>query len=85
MGRFDAGRIFIMLNRGHYWQCGFIIAKGALGQIRASGLAFFHDSVAKLAVLDSTARLTPPYAVRLLARFPFLRRIPARMIGLGVT
>lgn len=192
MGRFDAGRIFIMLNRGDYWQCGFVIAKGSLGGIRARGLALFRDSVAKLApfaadrlhelrdwesiklltvqvdrlrqwyrpgllcigdaahamspvggvginlaiqdavasanlltrplrkgrvteadlakvqdrrawpteltqrvqllvqeriikqVLDSKDGLTPPPAVRLLARFPFLRRIPARVIGLGV-
>jgi len=192
MGRFDTGRIFIMLNRGDYWQCGFVIAKGSLGQIRAQGLPLFRGSVAKLApfaadrilelhdweliklltvqvdrlrqwykpgllcigdaahamspvggvginlaiqdavatgnllwkplrnghvteadlakvqarrawptemtqrvqltvqnrvirrVLDSTVPLTPPYALRLLARFPFLRRIPARMIGLGV-
>ena len=192
MGRFDTGRIFIMLNRGDYWQCGFVIAKGSLGEIRARGLPLFRESVAKLApfaadrvyelqdwepirlltvqvdrlrqwhksgllcigdaahamspvggvginlaiqdavatanllaqplrngrvtevdlakvqarrawptemtqrvqlivqnrvirhVLDSKVRLTPPYALRLLARFPFLRRIPARMIGLGV-
>jgi 2-polyprenyl-6-methoxyphenol hydroxylase-like FAD-dependent oxidoreductase len=192
MGRFDTGRIFIMLNRGDYWQCGFVIAKGSLGEIRARGLPLFRDSVAKLApfaagrvhelqdwepiklltvqvdrlrqwykpgllcigdaahamspvggvginlaiqdavatanllaqplrdgrateanlamvqarrlwptqltqwaqlivqnrvisrVLDSKGPLAPPWAVRLLARFPFLRRIPARMIGLGV-
>ncbi len=35
-------------------------------------------------VLDSKGPLSPPWAVRLLTRFPFLRRIPARMIGLGV-
>ncbi len=192
MGQFDAGRIFIMLNRGDYWQCGFVIAKGSLGEIRATGLALFRESVAKLVpfaadrvhelhdwepiklltvqvdrlrqwyrpgllcigdaahamspvggvginlaiqdavatanllwqplrggrvtetdlakvqarrawptevtqraqlivqnrvirhVLNRKVRLTPPYALRLLARFPFLRRIPARMIGLGV-
>src|SRR5437773_1053480 len=28
MGRFDTGRIFIALNRGDYWQCGYVIAKG---------------------------------------------------------
>jgi 2-polyprenyl-6-methoxyphenol hydroxylase-like FAD-dependent oxidoreductase len=192
MGRFDTGRIFIMLNRGDYWQCGFVIAKGSLGEIRAQGLPLFRESVAKLApfaadrvqelqdwepiklltvqvdrlrqwykpgllcigdaahamspvggvginlaiqdavatanllaqplrdgqvteavlakvqarrawptqmtqrvqltiqnrvirrVLDSTVPLTPPYALRLLARFPFLRCIPARLIGLGV-
>lgn len=35
-------------------------------------------------VLGSTDKLAPPLAVRLLARFPFLRRIPARLIGIGV-
>ncbi|MDH5254244.1 MAG: FAD-dependent oxidoreductase, partial [Nitrospira sp.] len=192
MGRFDTGRIFIMLNRGDYWQCGFVIAKGTLTEVRASGLSLFRESVAKLApfaadrvhelqdwepiklltvqvdrlrqwykpgllcigdaahamspvggvginlaiqdavaaanllaqllrdghvteadlakvqarrawptemtqrvqltvqtrvikrVLGSTVPLTPPYALQLLARFPVLRRIPARMIGLGV-
>ncbi|MGE0467796.1 MAG: FAD-dependent oxidoreductase [Nitrospira sp.] len=192
MGRFDVGRLFIMLNRGDYWQCGFVIAKGSLNEIRAQGLPLFRESVAKLApfaadrvhelqdwepiklltvqvdrlrqwykpgllcigdaahamspvggvginlaiqdavatanllwkplrdgrvteadlakvqarrawptqitqrvqliiqngvisrVLGSKTPLAPPYALRLLARFPFLRRIPARMIGLGV-
>ena len=35
-------------------------------------------------VLGSTDRLTPPLAGRLLARFPLLRRLPARLIGIGV-
>jgi 2-polyprenyl-6-methoxyphenol hydroxylase-like FAD-dependent oxidoreductase len=35
-------------------------------------------------VLDETAPLKPPLAARLLARFPTLRRIPARLIGLGI-
>ena len=191
IGRFDAGRIFIMLNRGDYWQCGFVIAKGSLEQIRANGLPAFRDAVAQLApfmadrvdelhdwepiklltvqvdrlrqwyrsgllcigdaahamspvggvginlaiqdavatanlltaslragklttrdlllvqqrrewptrmtqrmqlavqnrvirpVLTQSGKLSPPFAVRLIARFPFLRRIPARMIGLG--
>jgi 2-polyprenyl-6-methoxyphenol hydroxylase-like FAD-dependent oxidoreductase len=192
MGRFDAGRIFIMLNRGDYWQCGFVIPKGSLGEIQAQGLPLFRDSLAKLApfitdrmhelqdwepiklltvqvdrlrqwhkpgllcigdaahamspvggvginlaiqdavaaanllaeplregrvtdadlakvqarrawptqltqrvqllvqnrvishVLSSIVPLRPPLAVRLIAQFPILRRIPARMIGLGV-
>jgi 2-polyprenyl-6-methoxyphenol hydroxylase-like FAD-dependent oxidoreductase len=49
IGRFDAGRIFIMLNRGGYWQCGFVIAKGSLSEVHAKGLAAFRDSVAALA------------------------------------
>ncbi len=192
IGRFDAGRIFIMLNRGDYWQCGFVITKGALDRIRANGLPAFRTSVAQLApfladrveelrgwepikllrvqvdrlrewcrpgllcigdaahamspvggvgvnlaiqdavaaanllagplrkgrvtpmdlalvqrrrdwptrmtqrvqlliqkrvigpVLGEAGPLTPPIALRLLARFPLLRRIPARLIGIGV-
>jgi 2-polyprenyl-6-methoxyphenol hydroxylase-like FAD-dependent oxidoreductase len=49
VGRFDAGRIFVMINRGEYWQCGYVIAKGTLDEIRKAGLAAFRDQVAKLA------------------------------------
>lgn len=191
IGRFDAGRIFIMLNRGVYWQCGFVIPKGSRDQLQGRGLPAFRDAVAQLApfmadragelhdwepiklltvqvdrlrqwyrsgllcigdaahamspvggvginlaiqdavatanlltaplragqltiqdlqrvqqrrewptrmtqrvqlmiqnrvirrVLTDGDRFSPPFAIRLLARFPFLRRIPARMIGLG--
>jgi len=191
IGRFDAGRIFIMLYRGDYWQCGFVIPKGSLDQIQARGLPAFRESVAQLSrfaadrvdelhdweaiklltvqvdrlrqwfrqgllcigdaahamspvggvginlaiqdavatanlladslrrgiltvndlhrvqqrrdwptrmaqrmqlfmqdrvirrVLSESGPLSPPLPFRLLARFPFLRRIPARMIGIG--
>lgn len=189
--RFDIGRIFIMLNRGDYWQCGFVIPKGSMEPLRQKGLPAFRDSVAQLApfaadrvgdlsdwnaiklltvqvdrlphwyrpgllcigdaahamspvggvginlaiqdaiaaanllaeplredrlttsdldrvqrrrewptrltqrmqmfvqnrvirrVLGSTGRLAPPLLLRLIARFPFLARIPARLIGIG--
>ena len=192
IGRFDTGRIFIMLNRGQYWQCGFVIHKGSLDQLQARGLSAFRENVAQLApfladrvgelqdweaiklltvqvdrlrqwyrrgllcigdaahamspvggvginlaiqdavaaanllagplrsdrlttddlrrvqerrdrptrvtqraqlsiqdrvisrVLGSADRLMPPLPIRLLARFPFLARLPARLIGLGV-
>ena len=192
MGRFDVGRIFITLNRGDYWQCGFVIPKGSVEQIREKGLPAFRAGVAQLApfaadrvgelqdwnaiklltvkvdrltqwyrpgllcigdaahamspvggvginlaiqdavaaanllaaplregrlaiedlrrvqqrrmlptrltqrmqlfiqnriirrVLGSTDRLVLPFAVKLLARFPFVRRIPARLIGMGI-
>ena len=51
-GRFDAGRIFIMLNRGDYWQCAFVIAKGADAQLRAAGLPAFHATLAALLPID---------------------------------
>jgi len=34
-------------------------------------------------VLASTAKMSPPFPVRLLGWVPFLRRLPARLIGLG--
>ena len=36
------------------------------------------------AVLASTARPKPPFAAKFFNWFPVLRRIPARVIGLGV-
>ncbi|HXE97206.1 MAG TPA: FAD-dependent oxidoreductase [Dongiaceae bacterium] len=190
-GRFDSGRIFVTINRGAYWQCGFVIPKGSFEQLRERGLQAFRDSIARIApfaadrvgelldwdtvrlltvqvdrlprwyrsgllcigdaahamspiggvginlaiqdavaaanlladplrsgrletrhlrlvqqrrewparvtqrmqmfvqnrvikrVLESAERLPPPRSVRLLAGFPFLRRIPARLIGIG--
>jgi 2-polyprenyl-6-methoxyphenol hydroxylase-like FAD-dependent oxidoreductase len=53
MGRFDAGQIFIMIYRGDYWQCGYVIPKGAFDRIRAAGLPAFRDGVARLAPILS--------------------------------
>ena len=192
LARFEAGRIFILINRGDYWQCGFVIPKASYETIRSAGLQRFRDLVDKLspfaaaraaelrdwndvslltvrvdrlrqwhrpgllcigdaahamspiggvginlAIQDAVAaanllaaplrdgrltqahlhavqrrrmlptrvtqglqlalqkrvvgrvlaggeRLSPPLALRLLAQVPFLRRLPARLIGLGV-
>jgi 2-polyprenyl-6-methoxyphenol hydroxylase-like FAD-dependent oxidoreductase len=51
-GRFDMGRIFIMLNRGDYWQCAFVIPKGGDTKVRAAGLDAFRNSVAPLLPFD---------------------------------
>jgi 2-polyprenyl-6-methoxyphenol hydroxylase-like FAD-dependent oxidoreductase len=187
MARFGGGRFIVMLNRGDYWQCAFVIAKGSLEALRGQGLEAFRarlsaavsfaaDRMAEIAswdqlklltvqvnrlrqwsrpgllcigdaahamspvggvginlaiqdavaaanilykgdfgraaldavqrrrefptrltqafqvavqnnilmrVLDDEAPLKAPLAVRLLARWPILRRIPARMVGLG--
>jgi 2-polyprenyl-6-methoxyphenol hydroxylase-like FAD-dependent oxidoreductase len=192
LGRVEAGHVFVMLDRGDYWQCAFVIPKGSADAVRAKGLPAFRAMILKLApwlgerveeltswddiklltvavdrltqwwrpgllcigdaahamspiggvginlavqdavaaanilarplreggvtvehlaavqkrrmfptrvtqriqlaiqntvisrVLASTARPKPPLAVRLLERFPLLRRIPARLIGMGV-
>jgi 2-polyprenyl-6-methoxyphenol hydroxylase-like FAD-dependent oxidoreductase len=192
MGRFDSGRIFITLNRGDYWQCGYVIPKGQFEQMRRQEFETFRAAIVRLApyakdsvhelrgwddvklltvrvdrlidwfrpgllcigdaahamspvggvginlaiqdavaaanvlfkplregrysidqlrqvqrrrefptrvtqwlqvavqrriiarVLGQTGPVKPPLAVRLLAKFPFLRRIPARIVGLGI-
>src|SRR5258708_32253947 len=45
MGRFDAGRIFVLLNRGPHWQCGYVIPKGSAEDVRRRGLDAFRASV----------------------------------------
>jgi 2-polyprenyl-6-methoxyphenol hydroxylase-like FAD-dependent oxidoreductase len=49
MGRFDTDRIFIALNRGDYWQCGYVIAKGQFEHMRSQGFESFRAAVVKLA------------------------------------
>jgi 2-polyprenyl-6-methoxyphenol hydroxylase-like FAD-dependent oxidoreductase len=49
MGRFDAGRIFIMINRGEYWQCGYVIAKGRFEAMRRQGFETFRAEIGRLA------------------------------------
>jgi len=43
LGYFEAGQIFIMIDRGDYWQCGYVIPKGSLEELRAKGLEVFRD------------------------------------------
>ena len=49
LGRVDAGVIFIMLNRGEYWQCGFVIAKGKLDDLKLEGLDAFRQKIIAIA------------------------------------
>jgi 2-polyprenyl-6-methoxyphenol hydroxylase-like FAD-dependent oxidoreductase len=46
-GRFDAGRIFIMINRGDYWQCGFVIPKGTANAWMQRDIAEFRNEILK--------------------------------------
>lgn len=49
MGRFDAGRILVMINRGSHWQFGYVIVKGSAEENRGRGIAALRDTVAELA------------------------------------
>jgi len=69
LGRFDTGRIFVMLNRNDYWQCAYVIPKGGYDEIRARGLAAFRDEIVRLApyLRDRTAELADWSDVKLLS------------------
>jgi 2-polyprenyl-6-methoxyphenol hydroxylase-like FAD-dependent oxidoreductase len=49
LGRVDRGRILVMLDRGDYWQCAFVIRKGGFDEMRAKGLDAFRAELAALA------------------------------------
>jgi 2-polyprenyl-6-methoxyphenol hydroxylase-like FAD-dependent oxidoreductase len=49
LGRIDAGRMFVTLNRGDYWQCAYVIPKGGDATVRAAGLDAFRDEISRLA------------------------------------
>jgi 2-polyprenyl-6-methoxyphenol hydroxylase-like FAD-dependent oxidoreductase len=48
LGRFARGKILVMLDRGDYWQCGFVIPKGEIEEIRNRGLDAFQADLAEL-------------------------------------
>ncbi len=48
-GYVGAGEALVAINRGDYWQCGLIIAKGAAEEIRKRGLAHFRREVETVA------------------------------------
>jgi len=68
-GRIDFGRVFVMLDRGDYWQCALVIAKGAFADIQRRGIEalradivemipFLNDRVAELRDWEDVKLLT---------------------------
>jgi 2-polyprenyl-6-methoxyphenol hydroxylase-like FAD-dependent oxidoreductase len=49
LGRIDAGRIFVMLDRDDYWQCAYVIRKGGIDEVHAKGLDAFRAEIVRLA------------------------------------
>jgi 2-polyprenyl-6-methoxyphenol hydroxylase-like FAD-dependent oxidoreductase len=68
LGRIDAGRIFIMLDRNDYWQCAFVIPKGGIDEVHARGLDSFRTEIVRLAsfLQDRVQELTTWDDVKLL-------------------
>jgi 2-polyprenyl-6-methoxyphenol hydroxylase-like FAD-dependent oxidoreductase len=50
VGRFGAGKILVMLDRGDFWQCAFVIPKGGIAEIKRAGLDALRASIVELAL-----------------------------------
>jgi len=51
LGRINAGRVFVTLDRGGYWQCAYVIPKGGYDHVRRAGLAALREGIAAVAPL----------------------------------
>ena len=49
LGRLDYGQIFVLIDRGDYWQAGLVVRKGAYEEIRQRGLPALRQDITKLA------------------------------------
>ncbi|QXQ07642.1 FAD-dependent oxidoreductase [Sphingosinicellaceae bacterium] len=68
-GVFQPGQMVVLIDRGDYWQCAYVIAKGSADAVRERGLPAFRDKIAGLAptVADAIGALTSWDDVKLLA------------------
>jgi len=68
LGRVEAGRIFVMLDRGDYWQCALAIPKDGFEALRSKGFHAFRELIAATArlPLDRLAELRDWEDVKLL-------------------
>ncbi len=47
-GHIEAGKMMVMLDRGDYWQCAYVIPKGGIDRVRAEGIDVFRNRVLEL-------------------------------------
>ena len=47
-GHIEAGALLVMLDRGDYWQCAYVIPKGGIDRVTADGIEAFRDRVVAL-------------------------------------
>ena len=68
-GHVEAAKLMVMLNRGDYWQCAYVIPKGGIDHVKAEGIEAFRqrvlsmspflaDRIAEIASFDDVKLLT---------------------------
>jgi 2-polyprenyl-6-methoxyphenol hydroxylase-like FAD-dependent oxidoreductase len=67
-GFFQHGKLLVLLDRGDYWQCGFVIPKGGVDEIKARGLPQFQNEIVSFAgfLRDRVAELDDWSKIKLL-------------------
>src|SRR5512132_3667823 len=49
LGFFQHGKLLVLLDRGDYWQCGYVIPKGDFNEIKAGGLRQLQSDIVSFA------------------------------------
>ena len=44
-GHIESGRMMVMLDRGDYWQCAYVIPKGGIDDVKHAGVGSFREAV----------------------------------------
>jgi 2-polyprenyl-6-methoxyphenol hydroxylase-like FAD-dependent oxidoreductase len=68
LGRLVAGAMMVLLNRGEYWQCAYLIPKGRVEEFRAEGIEKFRERIAQTSpfLADRVAELESFDEIKLL-------------------
>jgi 2-polyprenyl-6-methoxyphenol hydroxylase-like FAD-dependent oxidoreductase len=68
-GHIEAGRLMVMLDRGDYWQCAYVIPKGGIERVKSEGLEAFRERVVEMSpfLSDRVAELRTWDDVKLLS------------------
>ena len=67
-GFFQYGKLLVLIDRGDYWQAGFVIPKDGFGEIKAHGLPQFQNDIVSFAgfLRDRVAELDDWSKIKLL-------------------
>src|SRR5437667_1642252 len=67
-GFFQHGKLLVLIDRGDYWQAGFVIPKGRFDEIKARGLPQFQNDIVSFAAFlrDRVAELDDWSKIKLL-------------------
>ncbi len=48
LGHITAGNLFFTIDRGDYWQCGFVVPKGSADAVKARGLLALREEMVRM-------------------------------------